>query len=169
MTARKTGRFCKCGRPLPLRAVTYCGRPECYRCIHGKRNGWLCVECKGGGICPHSIQRNYCPRCDPKGVYRSYRNSARKRNLAFTITFEEFQRLITTPCIYCGQYAGGVDRSDATQGYTTENSLPCCGLDNLAKQSLSRADYLAHIQRVHKFQQEKRNVQNIFGNVHSSS
>ena len=153
MTKRMVGRLCKCGQPLPPRAQKFCGKPECYKCPHGKQDaGWLCVKCHGGGICPHLKQRNYCPVCDPKGIYRVYLNSARKRGLMFALTLEDVKRLIAAPCIYCGQYAGGIDRADSTQGYTLENSVSCCGLDNIAKQTLSRPEYLAHIQRVYNYQ-----------------
>ena len=153
MTKRMTGRFCKCGQPLPLNAKKYCGNPECYKCPHGRvEHGRLCFICKGSGVCPHLKQKEYCPICDPKSIYRVYKNSAHKRGLAFALTLEEFERLLLLPCVYCGQYAGGIDRSDSTQGYTRENSLPCCGLDNIAKQTLSKAEYLAHIQRVYNHQ-----------------
>ena len=92
------------------------------------------------------------------GVYRSYVNSARKRGLVFALAFDEFKQLLLLPCAYCGQAAGGIDRSDPVQGYTTENSVPCCEHDNFAKQSLSRVDYLTHIQRVYNFQRGESHV-----------
>jgi len=158
MTARKQGRLCKCGQLLPRRAVRYCGRPECYRCPHGKRDaGRLCVKCMGEGICSHRIQRDYCPQCTPKGVYRSYRNSARKRGLGFELSFEIFTTLLQASCVYCGQQpALGIDRADSTLGYSRTNSVPCCGVDNLAKQSSTREEYLSHITKVYNFQTRRR-------------
>ena len=153
MTARKKGRFCKCGQPLPPRAQKHCGKPECYLCPHGRIDGGrLCVACRGSGICSHLKQRDYCSICDPRGVYRSYRNNARKRSLLFALGFEDFKRIIALPCAYCGQHAGGIDRLDSALGYTLDNAVPCCIADNIAKQSRSKEEYLTHVQRVYHFQ-----------------
>ena len=41
-------------------------------------------------------------------------------------------------CSYCHEYpASGLDRVDATKGYTLENTVPCCVLCNFTKSDLS--------------------------------
>lgn len=84
-----------------------------------------------------------------KHLYRRYAHDATKRNKNFDISLEYFNELIVQPCAYCGaetdntyrqpQYAvkelkyNGIDRVDSTGGYTTDNTVACCGQCNRAK------------------------------------
>lgn len=40
--------------------------PKHSSCPHGRRKS-ICRECKGGGICKHSLQRRWCKVCKPPG------------------------------------------------------------------------------------------------------
>lgn len=86
-------------------------------------------------------------------LFNDYKAKALKRKLTFDLTQEEFEVLIKQNCVYCGleplqeriarkntKYVtpkpllyNGVDRRDNTQGYTLENSVPCCGPCNSHK------------------------------------
>jgi len=65
--------------------------------------------------------------------------TARKRNLEWSISEEDYQKLVSIPCDYCnGQFGQvttgvGLDRKDNTKGYTLENSVSCCGWCNKLK------------------------------------
>ena len=77
---------------------------------------------------------------DPvKRKLKHYQYEARKNNYEWSLTFDEFQNLITQPCKYCGDSSGGencyrgIDRINNSLGYTLQNCVPCCKLCNLMK------------------------------------
>ncbi len=95
--------------------------------------------------------------------FGSVRTRAEKRGYTFALTLEEFCSIIQQPCHYCGaidirssksRYGhftpvqNGVDRYDNAQGYTTENSVPCCAKCNRAKLAMTAQEYLEHCERV---------------------
>ena len=45
----------------------------------------------------------------------------------------------------------GIDRIDSSQGYTNENSVPCCTFCNFAKHTMGKDDFLAWVKRVYAF------------------
>jgi hypothetical protein len=75
-----------------------------------------------------------------------YKGSARSRGLAWELADEEFDRLVTSDCHYCGAEPsmlevagpsefmhGGIDRMDNNLGYTAANCVPACATCNRAK------------------------------------
>ena len=41
------------------------------RCPHGvTANGYLCVQCKGGGICIHLVRKKTCKKCRGSSICR---------------------------------------------------------------------------------------------------
>ncbi len=98
-------------------------------------------------------------------IYNRYRVAARKRNLEFSITLEEFQSLIYKPCVYCGvsnsnkttkngtssiKY-NGVDRVENVLGYNSKNCVTCCHTCNRAKRTMTVEEFLAWVKRVYNF------------------
>jgi hypothetical protein len=78
--------------------------------------------------------------CAPEKRYKFAVRMAKKRNLSFILSFEEFKKLIILPCYYCGvslqrEAGGGLDRinNDISIGYTLSNVVPCCGRCNKAR------------------------------------
>jgi hypothetical protein len=117
-----------------------------------------CPKCMGGGCCEHGKRRSACMLCKPRSKYRDYKDAAARRGIAFTLTYHDFLMLVYQPCHYCGmQPACGIDRrdNDHTIGYTRNNSVACCHVDNRAKMAMSEREYLNHINQVYLFQQEK--------------
>src|ERR1017187_9692969 len=55
--------------------------------------------------------------------YATARASAERRGLEFSLTLEEFGRILALPCVY--QYGApaptGIDRIDSSKGYTPRN------------------------------------------------
>ena len=90
--------------------------------------------------------------------YRSYLIGARYRGLLWDLTREQFERIATSICFYCGTaptfkrfrqkkgrwgaYFNGIDRLDSSVGYTLENSLPSCWQCNRMKGNLPFAVFL---------------------------
>jgi hypothetical protein len=100
------------------------------------------------------------------GLFNAYNSSAKKRKHSFNITIEHFSSLIFNNCFYCGSppsqkligtsknkgYEGilynGVDRVINNEGYTEDNTVPCCGFCNRAKGIYSAEDMEEYIKRV---------------------
>lgn len=100
-------------------------------------------------------------------TYSAYKASAARRSLSFTLTFEEFLKLTSLPCYYCGKPPSnimkninhsdedfiyqGIDRENNEVGYTRSNSVPCCFECNKAKGIKSHIEFLSYIIKVYKY------------------
>ncbi len=64
----------------------------------------------------------------PLGRLQHYRSRAKKTNLEFLLTEEQFLSFWEKPCHYCGEKINGIgiDRIDNSKGYSIENCVPCC-------------------------------------------
>jgi len=118
-------------------------------CIHDKQRG-ICKECGGRRICKHSIDRQGCADCSPTGVYGQYRRKAKQRNRLFLLSFQEYERIAKSACVYCGSQVrrNGIDRKDNSVGYTSENSVPCCSKCNFMKHKYTVEEFLEHAKRI---------------------
>ncbi len=99
-------------------------------------------------------------------LYHSYKSKSEKREFAFEFTKDEFREITSKNCFYCGKEPSqsasptlkgygnytynGIDRLDNSIGYTKENSVPCCGQCNVAKNNYSVEEFLDWIERVYK-------------------
>ena len=80
---------------------------------------------------------------------QKYKNAivhARLRSLSFTLSFDEWREIVSHPCVYAlgsinPEIRVGIDRRDPRQGYTRDNSQPCCERHNRLK-----SDILTHAQ-----------------------
>jgi hypothetical protein len=92
----------------------------------------------------------------------TYITSNKRRNIPYVFELSEAEcaALFTANCTYCGLPPSnkmtvykfvytGIDRVDASIGYTTSNSVPCCSTCNYAKQSMTRSVFLSWIARVY--------------------
>jgi flagellar biosynthesis GTPase FlhF len=82
------------------------------------------------------------------GVYR-YIVVRAKKWVGIIITLEEFKKIISNPCVYCGENKNrrGIDRIDNSKGYTVENSAPCCKVCNYMKRTMTVMEFLMHIKK----------------------
>lgn len=97
-------------------------------------------------------------------LWDNYPRKARERKLPFTLMEKEFRILIGDNCTYCNVapsgkawphrsggdplHYNGIDRKDATKGYTTENCVTSCFLCNRMKRVLTVSDFLIWVQKV---------------------
>jgi len=145
---------------------------------------WLCVcDCgKEKIVIGRDLTRGHTKSCrclhidrisKPKGVAASnelflmYKQDARKRNHAFNIPRDEFDKLITSNCYYCGQppyqvfrkpndrkyrrdsiVHCGIDRYDNSIGYELDNVVSCCWNCNRAKNSLNGDEFIEMVIRI---------------------
>jgi 5-methylcytosine-specific restriction endonuclease McrA len=110
-------------------------------------------------------------------ILGAYKSNAKKRGLAWELTDEEFFRLISLPCFYCGQpptlvrkvpqrirretrrdyydsgfAANGLDRVHNELPYTSQNVVPCCEQCNRAKLDQPLDAFMAWVARLTEYQ-----------------
>jgi hypothetical protein len=145
---------------------------------------WLC-KCDCGNevpVRPSRLSSNHlrscgCAKSGPPTGYApgeaafhsllsDYRQGARSRGLSWNLGGEEFRRLTSLDCHYCGsapsKAAGrslssgtytynGLDRVDNALGYEPGNVVPACWQCNRAKMAMPYEDFLAWIARLASF------------------
>jgi hypothetical protein len=135
------------------------------KCVCGKYTTVATAALNNG----HTTSCGSCSMLKPEGeaafneVYRQYKYQAKVRSLEFCITKEHFKTLTKGNCYYCGveprqlgnsakrcspYIYNGVDRKDNKQGYTVENSVPCCKVCNKAKLAMSLSQFMEWINRL---------------------
>lgn len=73
-------------------------------------------------------------RRNPKTRWIKAKYDAKRRKSGakeFTLTLEEYEKIIANPCYYCNrsianETGSGIDRIDNDKGYIQGNSNPCC-------------------------------------------
>jgi hypothetical protein len=87
--------------------------------------------------------------------FKRYQKDARDQGICFEIPFETFPDLTAAPCRYCGtinsEGFNGVDRVDPRQGFTVENSAPCCTMCNRVKHILPEDVFLRSVEHIATF------------------
>lgn len=96
-------------------------------------------------------------------LYRQYKKNAKKRNIEFDLSYEQFISITSMNCDYCGRIPStihynihwngnyifnGIDRIDNKKGYIIYNVVPCCKYCNMAKMSLSENEFLELIKNI---------------------
>ena len=86
------------------------------------------------------VQYNKDLRKKPKCRYSYVKREGKRRNLEVTISFEEYEILISNPCYYCNDYFKnkiecgiGLDRLNSNFGYISNNVVSCCRICNIIK------------------------------------
>lgn len=85
--------------------------------------------------------------------YQRLYATAKARNHECNISKDEFIRIVSLPCAYCGENEKriGIDRVNNEIGYTPENSNPCCKTCNYMKKGLTVQEFKEHIQKIHNY------------------
>ena len=88
----------------------------------------------------------------PKGRLYAYRKGAKKRDLEFLLTLEEFKMYWKKPCSYCGAEIKtiGLDRIDNSKGYIKDNIISCCRECNTIKRAMTQKDFINKIRKIAK-------------------
>ena len=75
---------------------------------------------------------------------------AKRRNIEFGLTLDEFKIFLNNPCFYCGTTLKniGLDRIDNTKGYIKDNCCSCCKVCNSMKSKLTKEDFITHIKKI---------------------
>ena len=129
-----------------------------------------CVQC---GVHPAEVGKVRCGVCleyirkyDRSEYDRKYRNTikskfkidvggATRRDHHWELSIDQAGFYYTQPCYYCGESPNGklngIDRQDSSEGYTTENCVPCCTTCNLAKRQMSPDEFVWHCEKVAQY------------------
>lgn len=140
---------------------------------------WLCI-CDCGKTKETSttlLVRNVIKSCGcygmlPPGesafnnVLRCYRNGAKRRGYKFSLTKEQFRKLVLQNCYYCdgppANVAGrsfrcnglftynGIDRINNNKSYRMSNVVTCCKVCNVAKKTMTMAQFIELCMKVAK-------------------
>lgn len=85
-----------------------------------------------------------------KGRYVWYKSCAKRRNILFNLSIEEFKEMWNKPCYYCGDTVDtiGIDRVDSSIGYISSNCRPCCSVCNYMKLDHTEEYFINHIKKI---------------------
>ena len=82
----------------------------------------------------------------------SGQKSAKRRNIIWLLTKEEYEKISNNPCHYCNNLLGkntltswGLDRKDNSIGYTVDNCVSCCVFCNTVKMNLLTHDEMIKV------------------------
>lgn len=138
----------------------------CYLCKKMKQNLSLDIFLKR---CQHIAKFNHINetfesdydlfyKYHKRGSFKQYKQSAERRNIEFSISESEFDFITGKTCYICGETnlaTIGVDRYNNRDGYTIENSMPCCTECNYSKSSLYIYDFFMNIKMITEQHPEK--------------
>jgi len=114
-------------------------------------------------------------------AYNGCKNNAKKRNILFSITIEEYKEIASKNCYYCGVspknfnkylligeskysestikraniHINGIDRKNNDKGYILANCVPCCFECNVAKLNKTIEHFFEHVNRIVEYQKSK--------------
>lgn len=93
--------------------------------------------------------------------FDNYRAGAKRRNLEWKLTLDEFIKMLYSNCEYCGsapyilvkrsvheRKVNGIDRINSDLGYFSDNCVPCCKFCNMAKGNSTKKEFLKWIGRL---------------------
>lgn len=152
--------ICDCGEevgPIPISRLYKRGNRDgvqsCKKCGY-KRRG--------------ESQRLYNNGQAKHAVFSRYKVAADRRNISWDLSKDDFFRLISLPCVYCGEsnlsfasnpktspwqksfYYTGLDRINSEIGYEIKNVQPCCKWCNMGKSNRSESEFLDWIEKIYE-------------------
>lgn len=128
---------------------------KCRKCLLNKplkefgksskhKNGYdtMCKSC--------SCHETELRRTSQDGKYTMYKSGAKKRNIEFLLSFDEFMTLWQKPCTYCGSpiQTIGIDRIKNNIGYTSCNITSCCYTCNSMKMDTEYDEWIMRMKLI---------------------
>jgi hypothetical protein len=143
---------------LNVRVCIMCSKEfDCFMTKHNKES----VKCRH---CQEIMHKQDDKRGDRGRVYKKecleniktymnqYIKGAKKRNIAFELSKEQFTRIVTKPCHYCNYIkegeANGIDRVDNNDGYSDDNCVACCRICNRMKHAYHLDFFLEKMKQI---------------------
>lgn len=87
------------------------------------------------------------------GNYKQYSISAKNRDIDFSLSEKDFQRVTKESCYMCGKensehHRNGIDRFDNSVGYIESNCKSCCNTCNMMKNRFSYEDVMNKFNKI---------------------
>lgn len=135
------------------------------KCDCGKKKEVSGSELRKGGT-------KTCGTCLPDNIskyriiYADYEGGARRREIEWALSFDDFISIIKRNCHYCDSLpsnnrkthkrrscpvnsaTSGIDRVDNSRGYTIDNCVPCCRICNTAKRDMPLDMFLGWVRKI---------------------
>ncbi|CAM9349391.1 unnamed protein product, partial [Ectocarpus sp. 8 AP-2014] len=88
--------------------------------------------------------------------WRVFNEQAKRRNIAVSISFDDYISIVHTACSYCGQFTyegySGVDRVQNAGTYQSDNVVACCKTCNFMKGPLPVEEFLGKVEHIARLQ-----------------
>lgn len=144
--------LCECGKTKEITALSLRAGTQTCGCLHKETVRQLGKNTSLGiGVSAFNT------------LLASYKIGARKRNVDFSLSKEEFSNLISKNCYYCGSIPAsiykkstgnliynGIDRIDNNLGYSLNNVVTCCVTCNYAKNKLTQSKFFEMIKNIYE-------------------
>lgn len=100
-------------------------------------------------------------------IFGMYKSNAKKQGVHFELSKDEFSKLATSNCYYCGaipnrNYNGfiynGIALIESEKGYVFSNSIPCCDTCKTAKNVMNHRDFIAWICKIYEHNSDRKMV-----------
>ena len=112
-------------------------------------------------------------------LYHKYKTTAKHNKRAFKLTKEQFKKLTSSKCFYCGTHPyllfnplrstnrkgtpisreaylyNGVDRVNSKKGYIISNCVSCCFICNRMKNTIDLDVFQKQIKKIYHYQNFK--------------
>lgn len=109
------------------------------------------------------IRHKTVPNAGLRKLYSTYKGNANKKNIQFSISLHDFEKITSSNCFYCKKpplqktanrintslyMYNGIDKIDPKGGYTVENSNPCCWECNQFKSDYTMDEFIDKMEHV---------------------
>lgn len=136
---------CDCGNTKEVRGNALRNRTKSCGCLHSETTAAFNRRRKGVAKLPdNTAQFNR--------VMKNYRHNAAERGYTFLLDANVASGLVIQDCYYCGapgEPFNGMDRVDNSRGYVDGNLVPCCKTCNIAKNTMTLAEFRAWAVRLY--------------------
>lgn len=92
-----------------------------------------------------------CRRDEPQQKFNLMRGQAKARNIAWTISYDDFLTFWGKACSYCSAEIAmvGFDRINSNQPYHIDNVISCCRICNIGKNDQTQQEFIDRCKRVY--------------------
>jgi len=149
-----------------------CGTIKDIKAWDFNRNIFSC-GCLHKEICSNKTPHNKLPIREAviNILYKNYYDRSNKKHIEFSLTKEDFKKLLFNNCYYCNckpnqitkdkakkqredLLHNGIDRKNSNLGYTIDNCVSCCKTCNYGKRNLTEEDWFKYLNQLVNYRKE---------------
>ncbi len=136
-----------------------------FLCDCGKIKSIVSSKVISGDIKSCSCSKKRKPRLSKEkstfnSLYSAYKRKAKKREIFFDLSMDDFLKLVKSNCDYCNEIPlqkhskfflyNGIDRVNNKKGYITSNCVACCKRCNRAKDIMDTKEFFHWVRKVYE-------------------